>query len=476
MLKDKNFENFLNDKITDYTQIGRFAGKRDITQGKTLDNLAGISVGIASKDQIRSLSYGEVLISETINYRTQRPERGGLFCEQIFGPRKNYECACGKYKRLKYKGVVCERCGVEVTTSQVRRQRTGHIEFAAPVIHIWYLKSVPSRIGLLLDISVKKLEQVVYFASYLITEVTEDKRDEALKELENVFKSSKVDLQRQCQQYLTEAKEKLEKKEISKKEFQENEMECMNRLNKLEEEYAKMRTLLKDLRVGAVVGELDYRVLYEKFPHVFKGGTGAEHIKTLLERIDIKKFIVANQQELKNASKSKQKKILQKLKLASSLFKSNQRPEHFILEALQILPPDLRPMIQLDGGRYASSDLNDLYRRVINRNNRLRKLSELGAPEVILKNEKRMLQEAVDMLINGDVRSNRPGYTTATRKKLKSLAEVLKGKQGRFRQNLLGKRVDYSGRSVIVVGPKLKMNECGLPKVMALTLFKPFVI
>lgn len=474
--KDKNFENFLNDKITDYSQIEKFAGKRDITQGKTLDNLAGISIGLASKEQIRSLSYGEVLISETINYRTQRPERAGLFCEQIFGPRKNFECACGKYKRIRYKGIVCERCGVEVTTSQVRRQRTGHIELAAPVAHIWYLKSVPSRIGLLLDISVKKLEQVIYFASYVITDVYEDKKEESLKELDVAYKTSKVQLQKHIQQDINAAKLQLEAKEISRKTFTEMEAALTKQLDHLDEEYNRMKDLLKSLKESTVIGEFDYRIMYDKFPHVFNGGTGAQHIKTLLQRIDIKKFISDHQKELKTAPKSKQKKILQKLKLASSLFKSNQKPEHFILDALQILPPDLRPMIQLDGGRYASSDLNDLYRRVINRNNRLRKLMELGAPDVILKNEKRMLQEAVDMLISGDVRSNRPGYTSATKKKLKSLADVLKGKQGRFRQNLLGKRVDYSGRSVIVVGPKLKMNECGLPKTLALILFRPFVI
>lgn len=476
MFSDKLLENLLNDKITDYTQIGKNAGKKDITAGKTLDNLVGIAIGLSSKEEVRSLSYGEVLISETINYRTQRPERGGLFCEQIFGPRKNYECACGKYKRIRYKGVICERCGVEVTTSQVRRQRTGHIELAAPVVHIWYLKSVPSRIGLLLDVSAKKLDQVVYFASYIITDVYEDKRDEALSNLDNAYKTHKTELQRKIQSSLSEAKLKLEEKAITKKMFSEVEAGLMSQLDVLEAEYQGLKTLLKDLAPAVVIGELDYRHLYDKFPHVFKGGTGAEYIKILLDRIDLRAFIAENQTELKAAPKSRQKKILQKLKLASSLFKSDQKPGQFILEALQILPPDLRPMIQLDGGRYASSDLNDLYRRVINRNNRLRKLTQLGAPDVILKNEKRMLQESIDTLISGDVRSNRPGYTAANRKKLKSLADILKGKQGRFRQNLLGKRVDYSGRSVIVVGPTLKMNECGLPKSMALTLFKPFVI
>ncbi len=408
--QDAQFENFLNDKLTeqDYQKIGQFAGKRDITEGKNLDNLAGIAVGIATKEQVRAISYGEVLISETINYRTQRPERGGLFCEQIFGPRKNFECACGKYKRIRYKGIVCERCGVEVTTSQVRRQRTGHIELAAPIVHIWYLKSVPSRIGLLLDISVKKLEQVVYFASYLVTDIYEEYREEAIRELENAYKTSKVEIQKNAINNVNQARLDLETKAITKKQFSEIEASFSANLDHLDGEYERLKSLLKNLTVGEVVGELDYRSLYEKFPHVFKGGTGAEYIKILLERIDLRTFIEGQQEELKVAPKSKHKKILQKLKLASSLFKSGQRPESFVLEVLQILPPDLRPMIQLDGGRYASSDLNDLYRRVINRNNRLRKLIELGAPDVILKNEKRMLQESVDVLISGDVRTNRP--------------------------------------------------------------------
>jgi DNA-directed RNA polymerase subunit beta' len=396
----KDLENFLNDKITDYSQISKHAGKKDITAGKSLDNLAAISVGIASKEDVQALSYGEVLISETINYRTQRPERGGLFCEQIFGPRKNFECACGKYKRIRYKGVICERCGVEVTTSQVRRQRTGHIDLAAPVAHIWYLKSVPSRIGLLLDISVKKLEQVIYFASYIITDVYEDKRDEAMKELELAYKNQKVTTQREITQTINQLTLDAEAKKISKKEAKELEENALKALEELDAEYGKLHDLLKNLTASEVIGELDYRTVYEKFPQVFRGGTGAENIQTLLSRIDLKEFIRVNQERLKTAPKSQQKKILQKLKLASSLWKSGQKPESFILTALQILPPDLRPMIQLDGGRYASSDLNDLYRRVINRNNRLRKLTELGAPEVILKNEKRMLQESIDTLLS----------------------------------------------------------------------------
>ncbi|MDD3302170.1 MAG: DNA-directed RNA polymerase subunit beta' [Candidatus Gracilibacteria bacterium] len=472
----EKMDSFMSDKITDFTEISKNIGRRDITKGKNLDNLAGIGLGILSPEKIRSLSYGKVIISETINYRTQRPERGGLFCEQIFGPRKNYECACGKYKRIKYKGIVCERCGVEVTKSSVRRERIGHIDLYAPIAHIWYIKSVPSRIGLLLDLSVKKLEQIVYFASYLITDIYEDKLQEALKDIEDRFKVSKSEMQKEMQKELNTLKIKKESKEIKVKEYNEQEAIVMKRLDDLTKDFENLRNLLKSLKVGEVIGELDYRILSDKFPHVFIGGTGAKYLKILLERIDLTKFIEDSERELKTAGQAKQKKVLQKIKLASNLLKSGQKPEWFVLEALPILPPDLRPMIQLDGGRFASSDLNDLYRRVINRNNRLKKLIELGAPDVILKNEKRMLQEAVDMLITGDTRSNRSGFVTANKKKLKSLTEILKGKQGRFRQNLLGKRVDYSARSVIVVGPELKIDECGLPKAMALILFKPFII
>ncbi len=473
---DKNLDNFLNDKITDFSEISKNIWKTDITKWKNLDNLAWISLSIASPEQIRALSYGKVLISETINYRTQRPERGWLFCEQIFGPRKNYECACGKYKRIRYKWIVCERCWVEVTKSSVRRERMAHIDLYTPVAHIWFLKSVPSRVGLLLDLPVKKLEQVVYFASYIVTDVYEDKLKETLKSLEDTYKVSKAEMQKDLQKELNDLRIRKESWEIKEKDFNVQEAILMKKIDGLTEEFEDLRMKLKMLVVGEVIWELDYRVLKEKFPHVFNGGTGAEYLKKLLERIDLEQFIQAQQDELKRASQMKKKKILQKIKLASNLLKSGQRPEWFILEALPIIPPDLRPMIQLDGWRFASSDLNDLYRRVINRNNRLKKLMELGAPEVILKNEKRMLQESVDMLISGETRTNRSGFVSANKKALKSLTEVLKWKQGRFRQNLLGKRVDYSWRSVIVVWPKLKIDECGLPKTMALTLFKPFVI
>ena len=473
---DKALDNFLNDKITDFSEIAENIWKKDITKWKNLDNLAWISLSIASPERIRALSHWKVLISETINYRTQRPERWGLFCEQIFWPRKNYECACGKYKRIRYKWIVCERCGVEVTKSSVRRERMWHIDLYAPVAHTWYLKSVPSRIGLLLDLPVKKLEQVVYFASYIITDVYEDQLIEAWKELEEKYKVSKAEMQKKIQRELNELKIKKDSWELKETEFKYQEALLMSKLDDLTTEFEELRNGLKSLKVWNVIWELEYRVLDSRFSHVFKWGTWAEHLRKLLERIDLLEFIKDQEKELRSSTQIKQKKILQKIKLASNLLKSGQRPEWFILEALPIIPPDLRPMIQIDGWRFASSDLNDLYRRVINRNNRLKKLIELWAPEVILKNEKRMLQESVDMLLTWETRTNRSGFVTANKKKLKSLTEILKGKQGRFRQNLLWKRVDYSARSVIVVWPSLKMDECGLPKTMALILFKPFVI
>ena len=473
---DKSLDNFLNDKITDFSEISKDIWKNDVTKGKNLDNLAWIAIGVTSPEKIRGLSYWKVLISETINYRTQKPERGGLFCEQIFGPRKNYECACGKYKRIRYKGVVCERCWVEVTKASVRRERMAHIDLYAPVAHIWYMKSVPSRIGLLLDLPVRKLEQVVYFASYIITDIYEEKREDALKNLDDRYKVTKVEMQKDLQKEVNDLKIQKEEKRLSAKKYAEAERLVMMRLEDLDAEFEELKKSIKWLAVGEVIWELEYRVLAEKFPHVFKWWTWAEYLQVLLERIDLNVFIAEMQTQLRSATQAKSKKLMQKIKLASNLLKSGQKPEWFILQALPIVPPDLRPMIQLDGWRFASSDLNDLYRRVINRNNRLKKLIELGAPDVILKNEKRMLQESVDMLLTWETRSSRSGFVTANKKALKSLTEVLKWKQGRFRQNLLGKRVDYSGRSVIVVGPNLKMDQCGIPKAMALVLFKPFII
>ena len=362
-----------------------------------------IKIGLASPDQIRAWSYGEVKKPETINYRTLKPERDGLFCERIFGPTKDWECHCGKYKRIRYKGKICDKCGVEVTRAKVRRERMGHIELAAPVSHIWYFKGIPSRIGLMLDISPRQLDKVLYFANYIVT-------DPGFTPLEK-------------KQLLTER------------------------------EYKEMR---------------------EKYEDTFEAGMGAEAIQKLLAEIDLDKLSKELREELEHANGQKRVRLLKRLECVESFLESNQRPEWMIMTVIPVIPPDLRPLLQLDGGRFATSDLNDLYRRVINRNNRLKRLLELGAPDIIVRNEKRMLQEAVDALIDNG-RRGRP-VTGANNRALKSLSDMLKGKQGRFRQNLLGKRVDYSGRSVIVVGPELKMDQCGLPKEMALELFKPFVM
>ncbi len=368
-----------------------------------VNDFAGIRIGIASPEKIRSWSYGEVKKPETINYRTLKPERDGLFCEKIFGPTKDYECSCKKYRRLRYKNVICDRCGVEVTRSKVRRERMGHIELASPVAHIWYTKGVPPKIGLVLGMSPRDLEEVIYFVSYVV---------------------------------LDPGITTLEKKQI--------------------------------------LSDKEYRANYEKYGNGFKVGMGAEAIKTLLSEVDLDKEIKQIKKELEKAQGQKKISLVKRLDCLNAFKESGNRPEWMILDVLPVIPPDIRPMIQLPGGRFATSDLNDLYRRIINRNNRLKKLLELGAPTIIVQNEKRMLQEAVDALIDNGRRGR--SVQGVGNRALKSLSSMLKGKQGRFRQNLLGKRVDYSGRSVIVVGPNLKMHECGVPKEMALELFKPHVI
>jgi DNA-directed RNA polymerase subunit beta' len=431
-----------------------------------------VSISIASPDQILSWSHGEVTKPETINYRTQKPERDGLFCERIFGPTKNYECACGKYKKVIYRGVICEKCGVEVTRSSVRRERMGHIDLAVPVTHIWFLRSTPSRIGLILDLPIKSIEQVVYFAAYIILEVDEKAKEEALEQLTEEFKTYtkrvKSEYKKKSQALKGEGKSQAKLDKLAEDESR--------RLDELNESYTKAKDEIKSLQSNKVISELEYRELSMKFGHVFRAGIGAEAIRQILEGIDLKKFIETRYEELTNATEQRRKKIIKRIKLVASLRRAGIRPEWMVMTKLPVLPPDLRPMVQLDGGRYAASDLNDLYRRVINRNNRLKKLIKLGAPEVICRNEKRMLQEAVDTLLNNSARSGKAVFTTSDRRKLRSLSDMLKGKQGRFRQNLLGKRVDYSGRSVIVVGPELKLHQCGIPKEMALKLFKPFVI
>lgn len=431
----------------------------------TIDNFDAISVGIASPEEILSWSHGEIKKPETINYRTQKPERDGLFCERIFGPTKNWECYCGKYKRIRYKGVICEKCGVEVTRSSVRRDRMGHIKLAVPVTHIWFLRSTPSRIGLLLDLPIKTIEQVVYFAAYIVTHADEKGKVEAKEQLTQEFKAYKKKIQEDFQ---------VKKKKAENASEIENDM--ARRIEELTEQHVQARDELESLVIGKVLSELEYRDMSMKFGHIFKGSTGAEAIREIIGNLDLKKLIEQLHEELKKTSGQKQKKIIKRVKLAGSLLKANIKAEWMVMAVLPVIPPDLRPMVQLDGGRFAASDLNDLYRRVINRNNRLKKLMSIGAPEVICRNEKRMLQEAVDTLLNNSARAGKTVFNTGDKRKLRSLSDMLKGKQGRFRQNLLGKRVDYSGRSVIVVGPRLKLHQCGLPKTMALELFRPFVI
>ena len=412
-------------------------------------DLASIKLKIASPDDIMSWSYGEVTKPETINYRTQKPEREGLFSESIFGPTKDWECYCGKYKRIRYKGIICDRCGVEVTRSIVRRERMGHIKLAAPVAHIWFLRGVPSKVATVLGVSLPELERVIYFASYIITSVNEDLKAEAMKRIESEFKSK------------------------FKNSKNTNEEESLKELKDRE------KNNLKNLLKYQIISELDFRDLSTKYGEVFEASIGAEAVRKLLEELDMEEMLVDLEGEMKNESNPLEiRKISRRLKYLKGMIKAGIRPEWSIITILPVIPPALRPMVPLDGGRYATSDLNDLYRRVINRNNRLKHLLELKAPEVITKNEKRMLQEAVDALIDNSMRRGQitTAASTGQKRALKSLADMLKGKQGRFRQNLLGKRVDYSGRSVIVIGPELGLAECGLPKQMALELFKPFVI
>jgi DNA-directed RNA polymerase subunit beta' len=443
-----------------------------LKQKQNLHNFDAISLSIASPEQILSWSHGEVKKPETINYRTQKPERDGLFCERIFGPTKNYECYCGKYKRVRYKGVICEKCGVEVTHSSVRRERMAHIKLAVPVTHIWYLRSTPSRIGLLLNLPIKTIEQVVYFAAYIVTSVDDaslaDTKDQLAKEFEAFQNKIKEEYEAE-----TSALKEAGGKEV---DLEKVEKEHAHKVEILSEQHAQAKSDLESLEVGQVLTELEYRDMSLKFGHTFRAGTGAESIKDIIEDMDLDAELEKLEKEVKGTKGQKRKKLVKRIKFIGSLVKANIKPQWMIMDALPVIPPDLRPMVQLDGGRFAASDLNDLYRRVINRNNRLKKLLSIGAPEVISRNEKRMLQEAVDTLLNISARQSRTAFNTGDKRKLRSLSDMLKGKQGRFRQNLLGKRVDYSGRSVIVVGPKLLLHQCGLPKQMALTLFKPFVI
>ena len=487
-----------------------------------INNFDAIEIGLASSKQIRSWSSGEVTKPETINYRTLKPEKDGLFCERIFGPTKDWECYCGKYKRVRYKGIVCERCGVEVTRSKVRRERMGHIDLAAPVSHIWFFKGVPSRIGYLLDMAPKELEKVLYFAASMVTWVDEDARATDLDELAGKVNES-------LDEYAAEKEPapagdatsrssaarstcksgsqtrllrrgpplgRAPRLDVKKLEDDERAKHIKDMRKALEADIADTEAyiedaierlrqvwdLFQDMTPKQVVNdETLFRELKERFgsPYgwgeYFRGGMGAEAVRDLLEQVDLDAERDELEDQVSTAKGQKQQRAVKRLKVVSAFLQlRQQRPEMMILEAVPVIPPELRPMVQLDGGRFATSDLNDLYRRVINRNNRLKRLLDLGAPEIIVNNEKRMLQEAVDALFDNG-RRGRP-VTGPGNRALKSLSDMLKGKQGRFRQNLLGKRVDYSGRSVIVAGPSLRLHQCGLPKLMALELFKPFIM
>ncbi len=448
-----------------------------------------LRIGLATAEDIRTWSYGEVKKPETINYRTLKPEKDGLFCEKIFGPTRDWECYCGKYKRVRFKGIICERCGVEVTRAKVRRERMGHIELAAPVTHIWYFKGVPSRLGYLLDLAPKDLEKVIYFAAYMITWVDVEGRHEALPSLENQLGVEKKQIANRRDADIDARAKKLEadlaeleaegaKSEIRRKvrESGEREMAALRRradadIERLDRIFDRFRTLkVQDLEGD----EMLFREMRDRYGRWFDGAMGAAAIQKRLETFDLAAEAEILKEIIATGKGQKKTRSLKRLKVVSAFLNTTNSPTGMVLDAVPVIPPDLRPMVQLDGGRFATSDLNDLYRRVINRNNRLKRLLDLGAPEIIVNNEKRMLQEAVDALFDNG-RRGRP-VTGPGNRALKSLSDMLKGKQGRFRQNLLGKRVDYSGRSVIVVGPQLKLHQCGLPKQMALELFKPFVM
>ncbi|MFA6382573.1 MAG: DNA-directed RNA polymerase subunit beta' [Candidatus Buchananbacteria bacterium] len=456
-----------------------------MVEEKAAIDFDALKLSLASPAKIKEWSHGEVTKPETINYRTQKPEKDGLFCERIFGPSKDWECYCGKYKKIRYKGIVCDKCGVEVTRSVVRRERMGHINLAAPASHIWFLRGVPSKIGLILDLSPQALEKVIYFADFIITNVDEDLKKETIEQIRQEFKAKKKKIESDFDRQLNLVKAragqpKTEGKEeapASPKEFTAIEEAKKEKIKELEQILRLAEQELKDLKPLKIISEHVYQDLSLKYGHIFDANIGAEAVHNLLEKTDLNKLIVELDAGLKDSQPPQQEKILKRLRLVKNFIKNDIRPEWMILTTVPVIPPDLRPMVPLDGGRFATSDLNDLYRRIINRNNRLKQLQELNAPEVITRNEKRMLQEAVDALIDNSARHGKTVVaSTGQKRMLKSLADILKGKQGRFRQNLLGKRIDYSGRSVIVVGPKLKLHQCGLPKRMALELFKPFVI
>ena len=448
-----------------------------------------LRIGLATADDIRQWSHGEVKKPETINYRTLKPEKDGLFCEKIFGPTRDWECYCGKYKRVRFKGIICERCGVEVTRAKVRRERMGHIELAAPVTHIWYFKGVPSRLGYLLDLAPKDLEKIIYFAAYLITAVETETRHRDLPTLEAEISAEKSTLEKRRDADIDARAKKLEadlaeleaegaKSDVRRKVREGGEREMRQLRDRAQREIDRLDEVMDTFRKldvkQLISDEMLYRELRDRFGEYFTGGMGAESLQTLIAGFDLEAEAESLRETIRSGKGQKKIRALKRLRVVASFLNTTNSPQGMVLDCVPVIPPDLRPMVQLDGGRFATSDLNDLYRRVINRNNRLKRLIDLGAPEIIVNNEKRMLQESVDALFDNG-RRGRP-VTGPGNRPLKSLSDLLKGKQGRFRQNLLGKRVDYSGRSVIVVGPQLKLHQCGLPKQMALELFKPFVM
>ena len=448
-----------------------------------------LRIGLATADDIRQWSHGEVKKPETINYRTLKPEKDGLFCEKIFGPTRDWECYCGKYKRVRFKGIICERCGVEVTRAKVRRERMGHIELAASVTHIWYFKGVPSRLGYLLDLAPKDLEKVIYFAAYMITYVDNEARDRDLPSLEARLSVERQQIEQRRDADIEARQTKLEadlaeleaagaKGDARRKVRESSDRECRQLRDRAQRELDRLDEVwnrFRNLKVQDLEGdELLYREMRDRYGRYFRGGMGAQAIQERLASFDLEGEAQSLRDIIRTGKGQRKARALKRLKVVSAFLSTRNSPMGMVLDCIPVIPPDLRPMVQLDGGRFATSDLNDLYRRVINRNNRLKRLLDLGAPEIIVNNEKRMLQEAVDSLFDNG-RRGRP-VTGPGNRPLKSLSDMLKGKQGRFRQNLLGKRVDYSGRSVIVVGPQLRLHQCGLPKEMAVELFKPFVM
>jgi DNA-directed RNA polymerase subunit beta' len=464
---------------------------------KNITDFDGLQIKLASPDTIRSWSHGEITKPETINYRTLKPEKDGLFCERIFGPTKDWECYCGKYKRIRYRGIICDKCGVEVTLSRVRRERMGHIELACPVIHVWFFKGAPSKLSLLLDISPRNLSSVIYFSQYVVLDVDSDKREKVVVRLDDDLSRVIEELKEETKQGLENEKDRLkdqldsitktiknkeqqdlktqEAKLKSKQKMQHLKDTLESEIDNAENVYKTVKDMVKKIRVKSIISEDEFLKLmdYDAVDHL-KVGMGAEAILELVKQVDIEALAAELREESKTVTGVKRVKATKRLRVVEAIKTAGIDPVWMILRVLPVIPPDLRPMVQLSGGRFASSDLNDLYRRVINRNNRLKHLIDLGAPEIILRNEKRMLQESVDALI--DSSQSRDAASRRRRKQLRSLSEMLKGKQGRFRQNLLGKRVDYSGRSVIVVGPELGLRQCGLPKDMALEMFRPYVL